>query len=82
VVSFTPLSLYPRGKSHRYPLDRRLGGPQSRSGLRGRKNWCREEYNVKMYLKEITLENLCWGCGHVKSCCEHGTELSESLKGG
>jgi hypothetical protein len=30
VVSFTPLPLYPRGKSHRYPLDR-LGGPQSRS---------------------------------------------------
>jgi hypothetical protein len=31
VVSFTPLPLYPRGKSPRYPLDRRLGGPQSRS---------------------------------------------------
>jgi hypothetical protein len=28
VVSFTPLSLYFRGKNHRYPLDRRLGGPQ------------------------------------------------------
>jgi hypothetical protein len=32
VVSFTPWSLYPRGKSPRYPLDRRLGGPQSRPG--------------------------------------------------
>jgi hypothetical protein len=31
VVSFTPRSLYPREKSPRYPLDRRLGGPQSRS---------------------------------------------------
>jgi hypothetical protein len=30
VVSFTPLPLYPR-----YPLDRRLGGPQSRSGRCG-----------------------------------------------
>jgi hypothetical protein len=29
VVSFTPLPLYPRGKSPRYPLDRRLGGPQN-----------------------------------------------------
>jgi hypothetical protein len=29
VVSFTPLPLYPRGKSSRYPLDRRLGGPES-----------------------------------------------------
>jgi hypothetical protein len=30
-----PLSLYPWGKSPRYSLDRRLGGPQSRSGRRG-----------------------------------------------
>jgi hypothetical protein len=29
VVSFTPRPLYPRGKSPRYPLDRRLGGPES-----------------------------------------------------
>jgi hypothetical protein len=34
-VSFTPRPLYPRRKSPRYPLDRRLGGPQSRSGRRG-----------------------------------------------
>jgi hypothetical protein len=32
VVSFTPRSLYPQGKSPRYPLDRRLGGPQNQSG--------------------------------------------------
>jgi len=30
-----PAALYPRGKDPRYPLDRRLGGPQSRSGHRG-----------------------------------------------
>jgi hypothetical protein len=30
VVSFTPRPLYPLGKSLRYVLDRRLGGPQSR----------------------------------------------------
>jgi hypothetical protein len=35
VVSFTPLPLYPRGKSPQYPLDRRLGGPQSQSGRLG-----------------------------------------------
>jgi hypothetical protein len=35
VVSFTPLPLCPCGKCPRYPLDRRLGGPQSRSGRRG-----------------------------------------------
>jgi hypothetical protein len=32
-----PAALYPRGKNPRYPLDRRLGGPQSRSGRRGQK---------------------------------------------
>jgi hypothetical protein len=26
---------FTRGKNHRYPLDRRMGGPQSRSGRRG-----------------------------------------------
>jgi hypothetical protein len=35
VVKFTPRPLYPRGKSPRYPLDRRLGGLQSRSGRFG-----------------------------------------------
>jgi hypothetical protein len=37
VVRFTPRQLYPPGKSPQYPLDRRLGGPQSRSGRRGEK---------------------------------------------
>jgi len=31
VVSFTPRPLHPQGKSPQYTLDRRLGGPQSRS---------------------------------------------------
>jgi hypothetical protein len=35
VVSFTPRTLYPRGRSHRCPLDRRLDGPQSRYGRYG-----------------------------------------------
>jgi hypothetical protein len=35
VVSFTPLPLYLRRKSPQYPLNRRLGGPQSRSGQCG-----------------------------------------------
>jgi hypothetical protein len=34
LVSFTPRPLYTRGKSPRYPLDRRLGEPQNRSGRR------------------------------------------------
>jgi hypothetical protein len=35
VVGFTPRPLYPHEKNPRYPLDRRLGGPQSRSGHSG-----------------------------------------------
>jgi hypothetical protein len=35
VVSFTPRSLYTQGKNPLYSLDRRLGGPQSRSGHDG-----------------------------------------------
>jgi hypothetical protein len=35
VINFTPRPLYPRGKSPRYPLNRRLGGPHSRSGRFG-----------------------------------------------
>jgi hypothetical protein len=35
VVNFTPLPLYSRGKNPRYPLVRRLGGFQSRSGRGG-----------------------------------------------
>jgi hypothetical protein len=39
VVGFTPLPLYPRGKSPRYRLDRRLGEPHSRSGRHGENSW-------------------------------------------
>jgi hypothetical protein len=35
--SFTPRPLYPRGSNPRYPLNRRLGGPQDRSGRGGEK---------------------------------------------
>jgi hypothetical protein len=35
VISFTPRPLYPQGRSPWYPLDRMLGGPQSRSGRGG-----------------------------------------------
>jgi hypothetical protein len=37
VVSFTPWSLYPQGKSLWYPLDRRLGGSQTRYDRGGEK---------------------------------------------
>jgi hypothetical protein len=35
LVSFRSRPLYPYGKSPSYPLDRRLGGPQGRSGSGG-----------------------------------------------
>jgi hypothetical protein len=35
VVGYTPRPLYPQGKSPWYPLDRKLGEPQSRSGRGG-----------------------------------------------
>jgi hypothetical protein len=35
VISFTPRQLYPQGKRPWYQSDRRLGGPQSRSGRGG-----------------------------------------------
>jgi hypothetical protein len=35
VYSFKYQPLYPQGKRLWYPLDRRLGGPQSRSGRGG-----------------------------------------------
>jgi hypothetical protein len=35
VVSLTPRPLYPRGKNHRYPLDKRLGGTQCQSERHG-----------------------------------------------
>jgi hypothetical protein len=38
VVSFTPCSLYPQGKSHQYPLDRRLGGLHDQSGHSDKEN--------------------------------------------
>jgi hypothetical protein len=38
-VSFTPNPLQPWGNSHQYPLDRRLGERQSRSGQLGEYSW-------------------------------------------
>jgi hypothetical protein len=47
VVIFRPVPLYPRGKGPRYPLDRRLGGAQRRSGR------CGEEENLALPAIEL-----------------------------
>jgi hypothetical protein len=39
MVAFTARPLYPREKSPLDPLDRRLGGPQSRSGRLAENSW-------------------------------------------
>jgi hypothetical protein len=52
MVSFTPRPLYPQGKSCWYPLDRRLGGPQSRFDAvmeREIPNPCRESNPPTIY---------------------------------
>jgi hypothetical protein len=49
VVSYTSRPLYLQGKSRWYPLDRRLAGPQSRSG------WGGEEKNIPVNMLERRL---------------------------
>jgi hypothetical protein len=46
VVSFTPRPLYSQGNSPWYTLDRRLGGPQSRSGRGGEEKVLPEKVGV------------------------------------
>jgi hypothetical protein len=62
VVSFTPRPLYPQGENPWYPLDRRLGGPQSRSGHSGggEKNPCH-----------------CWESNSCRPARRRVTELTE-----
>jgi hypothetical protein len=55
VVSFTPPPLYPQGKSPGYPLDRRLGGPQSRSGRGGEEKNSQPQRSSSSYLSAIPL---------------------------
>jgi hypothetical protein len=40
VISFTPRPLYPKWNGNGYPLDRRLGGVQNRSGQREKRKTC------------------------------------------
>jgi hypothetical protein len=68
VVSFTPLPLYPQGKSPWYPLDRRLGGPQSRSGRGGlEKNKLGDFLRGNILSEEKTIVN-----NFICNCRENG----------
>jgi hypothetical protein len=61
-----PAALYPRGNDPRYPLDRRLGGPQSRSGLRGRRKilWPCRGLNPDRPARSQTLYCLSYRCSY------------------
>jgi hypothetical protein len=59
MVSFTPPQLYPQGKSPRYPLDRRLGGTQSRYGhcVEGKSSKPRQESNPDYLIVQPVAKN-------------------------
>jgi hypothetical protein len=44
-----PRPLYPQGNSPQYPLDRRLGGPQSQSGGSGEEKNCPLAHSQSLY---------------------------------
>jgi hypothetical protein len=65
VVSFTHRPLYSQGKSPWYPLDRKIGGPQSRCGRDGEEKNSQpppeiEPSNSDPVLKKIVWEVVNW----------------------
>jgi hypothetical protein len=67
VINFTPQLLYFRGKSPRYSLNRRIGGPQSQSG-RGDEG---KKRIVKLQMSTATCE-----CVQLAdTCCRQGMIL-------
>jgi hypothetical protein len=58
MVSFTPRPLYPQGKSPWYPLDRRLGGPQSRSGRGGEEKNSQPPPGIETYNSDRPVRSL------------------------
>jgi hypothetical protein len=70
VVSFTPQPLYPQVKSSWYTLDRRLGGPQSRSGRGGEEKNSQpppgiEPYNTDRPVRSPALYRLSYHGSHL-----------------
>jgi hypothetical protein len=59
VVSFTLLPLLKRGKSPPYPLDRRSGGPQSRSERLGEEKVIQKEKIITKYIFSFIIIYLC-----------------------
>jgi hypothetical protein len=83
VVSFTPRPFYTRGNSPLYPLDRRLGGSQSRYGRRGEETNLAPAGNRTPAVQPLSpsLYWLSYPGSHVKHVgvenCEEGGPISE-----
>jgi hypothetical protein len=56
---FTPRLLYSQGKSPWYPLDRRLGGPQSRAGRGGEEENSQPTPGIEPYNPNRPVRRLC-----------------------
>jgi hypothetical protein len=76
-VNFTPRPLYPQRKSPWYPLDRTLGGPQSRSGRGGEEKNSQplpglEPPIIQRYTTELSWLTLSISCLKIPLvlCCE------------
>jgi hypothetical protein len=83
VVSFMRWPQYPQEKDPRYPLDRRMGKPQSRSGRCG---WIREKsYSPVSLLAELfQLQVMCrsksiFRCNEQKLCTQTQVKVKLSL---
>jgi hypothetical protein len=80
VISFTHRPIYPQGKSPRHPLDRRLGGPQSRSQRDAEA--CKNKFacNFILYTK-ITILPVSYGC-ETRSVVLRGKHRSKMFENG
>jgi hypothetical protein len=75
VVCFTTRPFYPWGKSHFYPLDRRLVGPQSRSGN------CGEEKNLTFAGNRApAVQPLAQISKRIDSVCKTPYSINQSLE--
>jgi hypothetical protein len=87
VISFTPRPLYPQGKSHLYPFDRRLSGPQSLSGRGGEEKDSQPQPGIEKrkdfckYMMMSMCKEKANSYPHNTFCiCSDGTELGQNPK--
>jgi hypothetical protein len=74
VVSFTSWPLYSRGKSPQYQLDRRLGGPHSRSGHCGDTSLHRDSNSDPSVVQPVASHFIDYA---ISALCSHKTRSSK-----